>query len=77
MLGNHFRGQPIVRSKNETVTIARSENALNAKLHCREKGVRTRETERGEDGKDGEKIHPCDGNSPHTSSLHTVYLNNA
>ena len=77
MLGNHFRGQPIVRSKNETVKIARSENALNGKLHCREKGVRTRETERGEDGKDGEKIHPCDGNSPHTSSLHTVYLNNA
>ena len=77
MLGNHFRGQPIVRSKNETVTIARSENALNGKLHCREKGVRTRETERGEDGKDGEKIHPCDGNSPHTSSVHTVYLNNA
>lgn len=31
----------------------------------------------GEGGKDGEKIHPCDGNSAHTSSLHTVYLNNS
>lgn len=36
--------------------------------------MRTGETERGEDGKDGEKIHPCYGNSPHTSSLHTEAL---
>ena len=77
MLGNHFKGQPNVRRKNETGTIARSENALNGKVHCREKGVRIGETERGEGSKDGEKIHPCDGNSPHTSSLHAVYLKNA